>query len=293
MSVAYVRPGSLEEALAARARHPEWMVLAGGTDLLVGARDRPPPPGIIDVFGLPTLTGIRRDADGTTVIGAATPFAEILADADIAARLPLLTAAVREIGAAQIQTRGTLGGNVVTSSPVGDTLPVLLVLDAAVDLAGPGRRRTLPYEAFCTGYRATALAADELVLAVRIPAPPPGLRQYWRKVGTRRAQSIAKVAVAAAAVLDGGRLERVRIGLGAVAARPIRARATEAALEGAIPGPELAAAARRALVSEIAPIDDLRSTAAYRRAVAGNLAARCVLWLAEEARSSTGTEPRR
>jgi xanthine dehydrogenase small subunit len=227
----YLRPPSLAEAVAARAAHPGWMVLAGGTDLMVNAPHRATPPGIIDLWACPELCGIVRGAD-TLRIGAATPWLEILSDAGVGAKLPILAAAAREIGALQIQARGTIGGNIATSSPVGDSLPVLLALDAALELVSPRGRRILPYASYCTGYRKTALAADELIATISIPLPDPATRLAWRKVGTRAAQSISKVMAAAAIHLDGGVIGWARFALGAVADRPIRARAAEAAAAG-------------------------------------------------------------
>lgn len=277
----YLRPQSLAEAVAARAAHPDWTVLAGGTDLLVSSALKPAPAGIIDLFGLQPLSGIEALADGSIRIGAAVPYARIL-DSDLCRReLPCLHAAAREIGALQIQARGTLGGNIGTSSPVGDSLPALLALDAEVELAGAAGSRAVPYHGFCTGYRRTALGPGELICAVRFPPRPAGLRQLWRKVGTRRAQSISKVMLAAAATMSGGAIDHVRVALGAVADRPIRVVEVEAALAGGRPGAELAARAREVLAGAITPIDDVRSTADYRLQVAQNLVARFVAWLAE------------
>jgi xanthine dehydrogenase FAD-binding subunit len=275
---AYLRPRTLDDALAARRERPDWTVLAGGTDLLVRAPQKDQPRGVLDVFGLHGLCGIEERADGAIAIGAAAPYAAILANDACRRELPLLVAAAREIGAPQIQSRGTLGGNVGTSSPVGDTLPVLLALDAQVELASASGTRSVPYHAFCTGYRRTVLRGDELIVRVVFPPRPRGLLQSWRKVGTRRAQSISKVMLAAAAALDapGGRIVHARLALGAVADRPIRVPAAEAALLGAVPGDALAARVRDLVHAAIAPIDDVRSTAAYRRTVAANLAARFV-----------------
>ena len=277
---AYLRPASLAEALEARAAHPDYMLLAGGTDLLVAAHHKAEPPGIIDVFGLDALVGIEHRGDGSIVIGAATTYADILADAGIRRELPMMIAAVREIGALQIQSRGTLGGNIGTSSPVGDSLPVLLALDATIQLASLVAARTVVYSEYCTGYRTTVRTPDELIVSVTIPARAPDTVQYWRKVGPRRAQSISKVMVAAVGVVTDGRVTMVRVSPGAVAAQPIRALATERAIMGGVPGVDLAEAAKLALASEVKPIDDVRSTAVYRLEVAQNLVARFVMRMA-------------
>lgn len=277
----YLRPRSLADALRARADHPDYLLLAGGTDVMVGASHREAPAGVIDLFGLAPLVGIDRTDDGAVRIGASTTYRQLLGNDLIAKVAPALAAAAREVGALQIQARGTIGGNVGTSSPVGDTLPVLLALDASVEVASKGGERTVPYEDFCTGYRTTALAPDELIVAVRIPAAAAETRQFWRKVGTRRAQSISKIAVAAAARIgDDGAVANARIGLGAVKERPIRARAAEAELIGQVPSDEVADRVRDAVQQDISPIDDVRSTADYRRTVAGNVVARFVRWLA-------------
>lgn len=275
----YIRPGTLDEALDARSQHPEFTVLCGGTDLLVAGNKQDHPPGIIDLFGLTPIVGIHEHDDGRITIGAATTYTDIL-DSEIARReLPALVAASREIGALQIQARGTLGGNIGTSSPVGDSLPPLLALDAAIEVASVAGRRTIAYKDFCTGYRVIDLHSDELIVAVHIPPRSTGLRQFWRKVGPRKAQSISKVMVAAAMRIEGGVIAEARFGLGAVADRPIRGYATEAALVGKSPGPDAAQAARDALASEITPIDDVRSTARYRLRVTQNIIARFILRL--------------
>lgn len=269
---AYLRPRDLDEALAARAAHPDWMILAGGTDLMVDANHKPVPAGILDLWRLPGLGAIAVRGDGAT-IGAGATWLEIGRHAELAARWAPLPLAAREIGALQIQARGTLGGNAGTSSPVGDGLPALLALGAELELASVRGRRRVPYHAFCTGYRTTQLAADELIVAAHLPAPAPHTRTAWRKVGTRRAQSISKVMGAAAIELDGGVVASARIALGAVADRPIRVTAVEDAVRGLAPA-AAAEAARAALRTAIRPIDDIRSSASYRREVAENLVAR-------------------
>ncbi len=171
----------------------------------------------------------------------------------------MLVAAAREVGGAQIQNRGTLGGNIANASPAGDTLPVLAAAGARIVLGRAGQERAVPFAEFYTGYRASVRRADELILAVEIPKVEG--RQWWRKVGTRRAQAISKVMMAAV------RGPVVRVAFGAVAPTVILAARTSAMLTS---GASLADA-HAALDGEITPIDDLRSTRDYRRAVAANL----------------------
>jgi CO/xanthine dehydrogenase FAD-binding subunit len=174
----------------------------------------------------------------------------------------MLVAAAREIGGVQIQNRGTIGGNIGNASPAGDTLPVLAAADAIVVVASANRTRRVPFVEFYTGYRQSVLAPEELILAVEIPAVRG--RQWFRKVGTRAAQAISKVVMAAVRSADG---KPPRIAIGSVGPTVVRLPSTEAALaDGA--GIE---DAQRILLEEIAPIDDVRSTAEYRRRVAANL----------------------
>ena len=270
---AYARPRDLAEALALRAANPAWMVLAGGTDLMVNANHRPAPAGILDLWRLRELCAIDDHSERGVAIGAGATWSEVERHPVIRERLAPLALAAREIGALQIQSRGTLGGNVGTSSPVGDSLPVLLALDATLEVASVRGRRRVPYHDWCTGYRTTRLAPDELIVSATLPLPGPSTRTVWRKVGTRRAQSISKVMGAAAIELDGDTVVSARVALGAVADRPIRIAAIEDAVRGRRLG-DAAGAARAALRMAIAPIDDVRSTAAYRREVAENLVAR-------------------
>jgi xanthine dehydrogenase small subunit len=248
------------------------MVLAGGTDLMVNANHRAEPAGILDLWRLADICFVRI-ADDAIAIGAGTTWHEVERHPAIRERIAPLAAAAREIGALQIQARATLGGNVGTSSPVGDSLPVLLALDAELEVGSPRGRRRVPYHAWCTGYRTSQLAPDELIVAAHLPVPGAATRTTWRKIGTRRAQSISKVMGAAAITLDGDVVTAARVALGAVADRPIRIPAVEAAVAG-LRLPEAAEAARAAVRAAIQPIDDVRSTAVYRREVAENLVAR-------------------
>jgi CO/xanthine dehydrogenase FAD-binding subunit len=223
----------------------------------------PPPDRLLDLSRVDALKGIALEA-GALVIGARTTYTEIRRSALIEAHMPALIEAAATIGAIQIQNRGTLGGNIANASPAGDTLPILLAAEATILVGGQRGEREIPAAEFFTGYRETALAPDELILHVTFPLPA-GRELRFRKVGTRRAQAISKVVMATAWRDDGSLgLTRVRIALGSVAATPIRARTTEAVLEGAMPIPE------------VAPIDDVRSTADYRRAVAARVLHRLV-----------------
>src|SRR5258706_3735820 len=189
--VKYIRPKSLADAVQIYRATPGCRLLAGGTDLMVmlHARTlRPAPQAVIDLWSLAELKGVRRVQD-VLEIGAAESYTGIIASRDVQQHLPALAAAARTIGTAQIQNRGTLGGNLANASPAGDTLPVLLAYDAVVVTD----RRSIPIDKFFTGYRKTALQADELITAVRFPL---GREVAFRKVGTRAAQAISKIVMA-------------------------------------------------------------------------------------------------
>jgi CO/xanthine dehydrogenase FAD-binding subunit len=223
------------------------------------------PTRFLNLWGLDALRGI--EARGRTVlIGALTTYTDILRSGVIRRRLPMLAAAAREIGGVQIQNRGTIGGNVANASPAGDTLPVLLAANAIVMLRSVAGMRRVPMTAFYTGYRQTVARPDELIVGFEIPEVRG--RQWFRKVGTRAAQAIAKIVVAG--VWDSARAgARPRLAMGSVAPTTLRLSHTEQALGN---GATLAEA-QEMLQREIAPIDDLRSTAEYRRQVAANLLA--------------------
>lgn len=271
-------PRDLADAYAVLTTGPVRPV-AGGTDLMVALTGElgEPPTHVLDLWRLDELRGIRLDTD-TLVLGALTTYAEIRRSPDCAEHLPVLVAAAATIGAAQIQNRGTLGGNIANASPAGDTLPVLLAADARFVLGSVRGEREVPAANFWTGYRQTALAADELVIAIRIPLHARREIRF-RKVGTRRAQSISKVVLSLAwshRQASPGAWHDVRLALGSVAPTPIRARRTETLLEGRAPTPETADLAADSLARELEPIDDVRSTAEYRRLVAGRILHRMI-----------------
>ncbi len=261
-------PTSLDEAYALLADGAAWRPLAGGTDLLVQITGElgPAPERVLDLWRLDELRGIER-RDGVLELGALTTYSELRRSPEVAAALPELGAAAETIGAAQIQNRGTIGGNIANASPAGDTLPLLLATDAEIVVGGPRGERTVAARDFFPAYRRTARADDELILRVRIPLPEERSVRF-RKVGTRRAQAISKVVMTLAWRGEGERWHDVRLALGSVAATPVRATATERVLEGQRPSAEVAARAVEALGAEIHPIDDVRSSADYRLSVA-------------------------
>ena len=270
-------PSSLVDAYAALAEAPTRPI-AGGTDLMVALTGElgEPPERVLDLWRLDELRGIVVDGDAIS-LGALTTYTEIRRSALCREHLPALVEAAATIGAAQIQNRGTLGGNIANASPAGDTLPVLLALDASIVCGSALGERAVPSESFWTGYRQTALAPDELVVRVLVPLAA-GRETRFRKVGTRRAQSISKV-VLALSYRDAGPAApwtEVRVALGSVAPTPIRAHLTEAALEGHPPTPDTADRAADALAAELHPIDDVRSTAEYRRLVAARVLHRLI-----------------
>jgi carbon-monoxide dehydrogenase medium subunit len=264
-------------ALLADASGTPWRPLAGGTDLMVQMTGEigEPPERVLDIWGLDELRGIALE-DGAVAIGALTTYTEIRQSAVLGEHLPALVDAAATIGAAQIQNRGTIGGNVINASPAGDTLPVLLAVGADMVLGSASGERTVAADEFWPTYRTTARREDELLLRIRIPLVPDREVRF-RKIGTRRAQAISKVVMALAWRSQGdGPWTDVRLALGSVAATTVRARAAESALEGAPPTKEVADAAVAALLSELTPIDDVRSTADYRRLVAGRVLHRII-----------------
>jgi CO/xanthine dehydrogenase FAD-binding subunit len=268
------RPRHLDHALALlhESLGGERLVpLAGGTDLYVALNGGAVPgPRFLDLAGLRELKGVR-ERDGGLTLGALSTFSEIRQHPVVRRRYPALAAAAAQIGAWQIQNRATLGGNIANASPAGDSLPVLLVLEAVVHARSVRGARDVPFTGLFRGYRDLALEPDELITAVSLP-PPGRARQFFRKVGTRRAQSISKVVLCGLLSLGrDGRVDLARIALGSVAPVTLRARRAEQALLGAKPSAATATAARAALLEDIAPIDDIRSDRDYRLLVSGNV----------------------
>lgn len=263
---------SLPEALALLAEEPgEWQPFAGGTDLMVLLEaGKLSHRNFLSVSKLADLRGIEVTGDAVA-LGALTTYTEILEHPVLQAEFPLLCCAARETGSVATQNRGTLGGNIVNASPAADSPPALLVYDAEVELVSIRGARRLPYHGFHTGYKKMPLAPDELLRRIRLPRRAETWRQYYRKVGTRRAQAISKVCFAGAALVEHGTIGDTRIALGSVAPIVLRAVKTEDTLRGALVSPSVISAAKDTLARDIAPIDDIRSTARYRLRVAQNL----------------------
>jgi carbon-monoxide dehydrogenase medium subunit len=262
---------TLDEAYQLLASGDGWQPIAGGTDLMVQITGETvqPPAHVLDLWRLDELRGIEQ-TDGRLTLGALTTYTQIRQSEVVRDLLPALGQAAATIGAAQIQNRGTIGGNIVNASPAGDTLPVLLSVDAQFVLGSARGERSVNATDFWPAYRRTLRAPDELLLRVVIPLPR-GRKVRFRKVGTRRAQAISKVVMALSWREDGGVWRDVRLALGSVAPTPIRARLTEAVLEGAAARQQTADHAADTLSKEIHPIDDVRSSADYRRAVASRI----------------------
>jgi xanthine dehydrogenase small subunit len=242
------------------ARPPGLRVLAGGTDWMAALNARVGVERIghvLDIWKVPELRGLSL-AGGVLRIGALTTYAELMRSPLVLENLPALSAVSREVGAVAIQNRGTLGGNICNASPAGDTLPLLLAAEARLVVGGPRGERTLGIDEFFLAYRKTALGADELLLRVELPILP-GARLRYRKVGTRKAQSVSRVLVA---VRKGG--GPLRIAAGCVGPIPLRCKHAEAAAEQGLD-------VRAALEKDIAPIDDIRATAVYRGRVTANV----------------------
>jgi CO/xanthine dehydrogenase FAD-binding subunit len=268
-------PKSLADALELLAREPGvWRAFAGGTDLMVLLEfGQLKHKNFLSIWDLDELKGITVTPEHVH-LGALVTYTQIQRHETVQREFPLLCAAASVTGGIAIQNRGTLGGNIVNASPAADTPPALLVYDAELELVSTGGARWIEYKNFHTGYKQMEMRADELLRRIRLPRATVGLRTSYRKVGTRKAQAISKVCFAAGARTGGdGRIADARIALGSVAPTVLRCTRTEDALRDQKPDEATIKAACAALLEEIAPIDDARSTVQYRLRVAANLLA--------------------
>jgi CO/xanthine dehydrogenase FAD-binding subunit len=282
-------PHSLDEALELKARHPEALPIAGGTDVMVELNfDRHRPESLLDLSGLTELQVWRRE-DGALFLGAGVTYSRIMRE--LPDLIPLVQAS-RTVGSPQIRNRGTVGGNLGTASPAGDALPVLAGYDAEIVLVkAGGASRSLPWHEFHVGVKKTALSPDELILGARWKVVSgPG---SFSKIGTRNAMVISVAGLCLVMDEDG---QEVRVALGSVAPTIVRAPEAEAfaamalADAGAWDDPSASISGQaldefgELVAATIAPIDDVRGTAAYRRHACGVLARRALSWALEDRR---------
>jgi CO/xanthine dehydrogenase FAD-binding subunit len=265
-------PKDLAAALDLLARDPgPWKPFAGGTDLMVLLEaGKLPHRRFISLWHLRELRGIEETPENVT-LGALTTYTAVQRNATLQKEFPLLCRAAAETGGIATQNRGTLAGNIANASPAADSPPALLVYDAEIELISARGSRWAPYHGFHTGYKAMILRHDELIGRIRLPRTKLDWKQHYHKVGTRRAQAISKVCLAAAARVAGGRIQDIRIALGSVAPTVLRCVKTESMLRDHKPEAEAIRAAQQQLAKEIAPIDDMRSSTRYRLRVAQNL----------------------
>lgn len=255
----------------ARAR-----VLAGGTDLLVQMETgRHHPEALIYVGRIPELRQITWDSKEGLRIGATASLRQVENHPAVVEHYPALARGAKEVGSVQIRNLATLAGNVCNASPSADTSPALLAYDAEVEIIGHhGAGRTVPIDEFWTGPGRTSLHPGEMVASIRLPAPPTGLRSYYYKLAVRKAMDLAMVGITVALVPANGTARQARIALGAVAPVCLRARDAEAAVERG--GRSAVEEAARLAEEAVAPIDDHRASAAYRREMVRVLATRAL-----------------
>jgi CO/xanthine dehydrogenase FAD-binding subunit len=268
-----LEPSTLADALRLQADEATRGVpLAGGTDLMVqwesGAR--PPPPRVLNIKSLPELRELREEGS-RLVIGAGVTHAALRRSDRVRHCAPSLAAAAAEIGGAQIQALGTIGGSIANASPAGDLAPSLLVADAEVEVASVRGARRIAFEKFLLGYRKIDLQPDELIVRFYVPILPAGAREGWRKLGPRAAQAISKVMGSYRGRVENGRIASFAVALGSVAPTAIRLRGVERWLVGRAVDEETLAGAEQRAAAEVSPIADIRSTAEYRRWVSGRL----------------------
>jgi len=271
-----IAPGKLQTVVSLLADAPgQWLPIAGGTDVMVQyAAGKLPARRLVSIWNLPELRAIEI-LPNEIRIGAGGTYTELRANEIVAREFPLLASAARWTGGIANQNRGTLGGNIVNASPAADSLPALLAYEAELILVSVRGEHRVPYVGFHTGYKKMKLAPDELIRAICLRRSFSGYLHYARKVGARNAQAISKVCIAALGRLrgdeSGGVIEDVRIALGSVAPVPLRLTGVERIVNGKRLDRELVHLARKAAIAALQPIDDIRSTARYRSAVAGNL----------------------
>jgi CO/xanthine dehydrogenase FAD-binding subunit len=267
-----VAPRNLDAALEMLVREPGvWRPFAGGTDLMVLLEaGKLPHRKFLSIWKFEELRGIEVTPESLS-IGALSTYTEIQRNPILQREFPLLCRAASETGSVATQNRGTLGGNIANASPAADSPPSLMVYDAEVELISARGARRVAYRDFHTGYKKMLIHEDELIWRIHLNRALKRNKEYYRKVGTRKAQAISKICLAAAASIERDRINDVKIALGSVAPTVLRAAETEKILKGEKFSSALLKTAQETLSHEISPIDDMRSTAVYRRRVAQNL----------------------
>lgn len=273
-------PRALDEALELMGTQPgEWKPFAGGTDLMVLLEQgKLAHRKFLSVSRIEGMSGIAASQSHVT-IGALTTYSQLQRDLVLQEEFPLLCQAARETGSIANQNRGTLGGNIANASPAADSPPALVVYDAELELVSMRGARWLPYKQFHTGYKQMNMTPDEIIHRIRLPRSGKSWHQYYRKVGTRKAQAISKVCFAGIAEVSAGTVREIRIALGSIAPTVLRCEKTEALLRGS--GINSLREPQEQLAAEIRPVDDFRSNARYRTRVAQNLLEEFLLGLSE------------
>jgi CO/xanthine dehydrogenase FAD-binding subunit len=272
----YRRPGSLEELLRIKEEERERaLLLAGGSNLMVYIKEGSLREGtLVDLMALPELKGVRR-SDGVLDIGATEVMADLLASTELRASLPLLTEVLSGFANPLVRARATIGGNVADASPIADTVPCLLCLEASLEVASRRGRRAIPLNAFFTAPGQNVLEPDEVILRLRVPLPRQG-HGAWQKLGLRNGTSCSVTSVAVWLEVEGAEVGTIRIACGGVAPAPIRAPLAERAFRGQKLERRSIAELARAVLKDIHPIGDVRGSAEYRREVTARLLARAV-----------------
>lgn len=276
----YYQPATLQDASRLlKENGPGGRFLAGGTDLVIAMKEKGLlPKYIVDLKRVPGLNGIRENSDGSIAVGALTTMYAIEKSPVITKKYPFLAQSAAEVGSIQIRNRATVGGNMANATPSADVAPALIALNATAKIVGAAGEREVALEDFFRGPGQTVMAPDEILTEITIPKTGKGLVGEYIKFSPRDMMDLAYVGVAVAYNLDTGKkCDGVRIVLGAVAPTPIRARNSEALLEGRVLTEELAEKAGDEAARECRPISDVRSSADYRRAMVGVMAKRALL----------------
>lgn len=275
-------PAALADALRVLKDSPnEWIPFAGGTDLMVMFEAGILKAGkFLNILPIKEFAGIEV-SDDQVKIGSTVTYGDIQNHPVLKKEFPNLCMAGALTGSHAIQNRGTLGGNIANASPAGDSLPALMAYGASIELVSVDGTRRVPYEDFHTGYKKTQRREDELIQAIYLPRKYNAAQHFYRKVGTRAAQAISKVVCAGVADVSAKKIRSIQLSMGSVGPTTIRLKNTEQFLAGKTISADVIEGAKKELLRDIAPIDDIRSTASFRNDVAGNVLAQCLNELAQ------------